>query len=63
MHQAENHFQGSGLSRAIGTKKTVNAALRDVQIQMSHPQGAAVLLAQIVGFNDIHGKTSLCRIS
>ena len=27
---------------------------------MGHPQGGSVLLAQIVGFNYVHYKTSLC---
>ena len=58
-HQAQDHFQGGGLSRPVGAEKSVDAALGHVQVQVGHPQGVSILLAQIVCLNDVHGKTSL----
>ena len=59
-HQAQDHFQGGGLSRPVGAEKSVDAALGHVQVQVGHPQGVSILLAQVVCLNDVHGKTSLC---
>ena len=60
LYQPQNHFQRGGFSRAVGAEKAVDAALGHIQIQMGHPQGISVLFAQIVCFDDVHGKTSLC---
>ena len=57
-YQAQDHFQGGGLPRPIGAEKAVDAALGYIQIQMGHPQGISILLAQVVCLNDVHGKTS-----
>ena len=58
-HQTKNHFQGGGLSCPVGAQEAVDAALRHIQIQVSHPQGVSILFAQVVCLDDVHGKTSL----
>ena len=50
--QAEDHLHARGFSRAVGAEKTVDAPLRDGQVEVIDHKSVLVALAQVVGFDD-----------